>query len=345
MLAEYLEVPTKDTRYAYTTGRIRALEFHLLKEADFLRMKQVEKVEEVLQILSKIFPYSDSMKDIEKGERFERGLDKELERTYKELRHFCPEPELVDLFWLENDFYNLKVLLKAYFRKKISPGNRLFLKPALSQAIILDPVLTEESIEKGDFTQLPYEFKTLLEEIFPLMESNYSPRFLDDFLNKQFFQWLVRKIRKYSDPFLSRLIQLQIDSFNIKTLFRIKFWQKEKDFLGEVFIEGGVIGKERLLQVVSQPLEALDEELRNTDYGEVVREAMEEWKKEKSLFSLDKFFDEYVLRHTRCGFYITLGREPLVNYIFLKKQEIKQLRKILESKCYPLFFSRSESYV
>jgi len=332
LLLEYTKVPTKDTRYAYTTGRIRALELHLLKEADFLRMKQVEKVEEVLQILSKIFPYSNSMKDIEKEERFEKGLDRELERTYKELQHFCPEPELVDLFWLENDFYNLKVLLKTYFQKKISPGNGLFLEPALSQAIILDPLLVKESIEKGDFTQLPYEFKTLLEEIFPLMESNYSPRFLDNFLNKQFFQWLVRKIRKYSDPFLFRLIQLQIDSFNIKTLFRIKFWEKEREFLEEIFTEGGIIDREHLLQVASQPLEVLDEEFRNTDYGEVIKEALEEWKKEKSLFSLDKFFDEYILKHTHCGFYITLGREPLINYIFLKKQEIKRLRKILESK-------------
>jgi len=332
LLLKYTVIPTKDTRYAYTTGRVRALELYLLKEADFLRMRQVEKAGEVLQILIKIFPYSKSMKDIEKEEKFEKGLDRELERTYRELRYFCPEPELIDLFWLENDFYNLKVLLKIHFQKKFIAKNGLFLKPTLSQAGILNSALLEESIEKEDFAQLPSEIKILLEETFSLMENNRSPRFLDNFLSRQLFRWLVLKIRRYSDLFLSHLIQLQIDSFNIKTLFRIKFWQEKESSLREVFMEGGTVERERLFQIVSQPLEALDEEFRSTDYGEAVKKTLEEWGKEKSLFSLDKFFDEYILKHTYCGFYITLGREPLINYIFLKKQEIKRLRMILGSK-------------
>ena len=123
MTLKYTEVLSKDTRYAYTTGRVRALELNLLQEVDFARIRQLEKIEEVLQALNKTFPYSESMKDIQKEEEFENGLDRELKRTYKEVRYFCPEPELIDLFWLENDFYNLKVLLKAHFQEKVFPEN------------------------------------------------------------------------------------------------------------------------------------------------------------------------------------------------------------------------------
>ena len=332
MLSKYVEIATKDTRYAYTTGRVRALELYLLKEADFIRMRQSGKIEEVLQVLNKTFPYSESMKDIQKEEEFERGLDGELKRTYKEVRYFCPEPELIDLFWLENDFYNLKVLLKAHFQEKFFPENSPFLKPPLSEAGTLDLALLEESIVKEDFTGLTSEVKNLLQEIFSLMENSHSLRFIDDFLNKQFFQWLVLKMKKYADPFLARLIQLQIDSFNIKAFFRLKLFWGETAPPEEVFAEGGIISKQQLLGMISEPLETLEEELRNTDYGEAIRLALEEQKKENSLFSLHKFFDEYVLEHTYCGFYITLGREPLINYIFLRKQEIKHLRAILCSK-------------
>ena len=332
MTLKYTEVLSKDTRYAYTTGRVRALELYLLKEADFIRMRQSGKIEEVLQVLNKTFPYSESMKDIQKEEEFERGLDRELKRTYEEVRYFCPQPELIDLFWLDNDFYNLKVLLKTHFQERVFSGNSLFLRPPLSEAGTLDLILLEESIAKEDFSELVPGIRDILEEIFSLMDNSHSPRFIDDFLNRQFFQWLVLEMKKYPDPFLARLIQLQIDSFNIKAFFRLKLFWGETAPPEEVFAEGGIISKQQLLWMISEPLETLEEELRNTDYGEAIRLALEEQKKENSLFSLHKFFDEYILEHTYCGFYITLGREPLVNYIFLRKQEIKHLRAILGSK-------------
>lgn len=332
MTLKYTEVLSKDTRYAYTTGRVRALELYLLKEADFIRMRQSGKIEEVLQVLNKTFPYSESMKDIQKEEEFERGLDRELKRTYEEVRYFCPQPELIDLFWLDNDFYNLKVLLKTHFQERVFSGNSLFLRPPLSEAGTLDLILLEESIAKEDFSELVPRIRDILEEIFSLMDNSHSLRFIDDFLNRQFFQWLVLEMKKYPDPFLARLIQLQIDSFNIKAFFRLKLFWGETARPEEVFAEGGIISKQQLLRMISEPLETLEEELRNTDYGEAIRLALEEQKKENSLFSLHKFFDEYILEHTYCGFYITLGREPLVNYIFLRKQEIKHLRAILCSK-------------
>lgn len=332
MTLKYTEVLSKDTRYAYTTGRVRALELYLLKEADFIRMRQSGKIEEVLQVLNKTFPYSESMKDIQKEEEFERGLDRELKRTYEEVRYFCPEPELIDLFWLDNDFYNLKVLLKTHFQERVFSGNSFFLRPPLSEAGTLDLTLLEESIAKEDFGELVPGVRDILQEIFSLMDNSHSLRFIDDFLNRQFFQWLVLEMKKYPDPFLARLIQLQIDSFNIKAFFRLKLFWGETAPPEEVFAEGGIISKQQLLWMISEPLETLEEELRNTDYGEAIRLALEEQKKENSLFSLHKFFDEYILEHTYCGFYITLGREPLVNYIFLRKQEIKHLRAILCSK-------------
>jgi len=329
LLSKYVEIATKDTRYAYTTGRVRALELYLLKEADFIRIRQSGRIKEVLQILNKIFPYSESMKDIQKEEEFERGLDRELKRTYEEVRYFCPQPELIDLFWLDNDFYNLKVLLKTHFQERVSSGNSLFLRPPLSEAGTLDLTLLEESIAKEDFSELVPGVRDILQEIFSSMGNSHSLRFIDDFLNRQFFQWLVLEMKKYPDPFLARLIQLQIDSFNIKAFFRLKLFWGETAPPEEIFAEGGIISKQQLLRMISEPLETLEEELRNTDYGEAIRLALEEQKKESSLFSLHKFFDQYILEHTYCGFYITLGREPLVNYIFLRKQEIKRLRAIL----------------
>ncbi|MQY61291.1 hypothetical protein GH153_05600 [bacterium] len=332
MNLDYFVIPTKDTRYAYTTGRIRVLEVRLLREADFSRMKQAEGVEEILQILGKLFPYSESMKKIQKEEDFEVGLEEESRRTYVELRSFCPEPDLIDLFWLENDFHNLKILLKGHFREKLSLAVSSSLPPALSQAGTQAIEILKEAIEKENFALLPSEVANLLEEIFPLVEENPHPQFLDNLLDKRFFQWLLSKVEEYSDPFLRKLIQLQVDGFNIKTFFRIQFLRKEKELLKDFLIEGGSLDKDHLLRLAYQLKESQAPEIPGREFREVVAATFEEWDKERSLFGLDRFFDNLILKHTRCGFYITFGREPLVNYIFLKKQELKRLRVILREK-------------
>jgi vacuolar-type H+-ATPase subunit C/Vma6 len=337
MNLEYGIIPTRDTRYAYTTGRIRALEVRLLRGADFSRMKQAGGVGEILQILGKLFPYSESMKKVQKEEEFEAGLEEESRRTYAELRSFCPEPDLIDLFWLENDFHNLKILLKEHFQEKLSLAVSSSLIPALSQAGTQAIEILKEAIEKENFGVLSPEFANLLEKIFPLAEENPHPQFLDNLLDKCFFQWLLSKVEEYSDPFLRKLIQLQIDSFNIKTFFRIQFLRKKKELLKDFLIEGGGLGKDHLLKLAYQLKESQTSQLMVREFREVVAEAFEEWDKERTLFGLDRFFDGLILKHTHCGFYITFGREPLINYIFLKKQELKRLRVILREKLAGVF--------
>jgi V/A-type H+-transporting ATPase subunit C len=155
------------------------------------------------------------------------------------------------------------------------------------------------------------------------------------------------RLAKYSDPFLKELIRRQIDFFNITAFLRVKFWgrEDEKEFLGRILIDGGMVEKKRLLGSISQPASSLREVLHATDYSEAIEKALKEWENKYSLFSLDKFFDRYILDYTKRGFYITFGREPLVNYIFLKKQEIKSLRGILRGKFAGLPQDKMEKYL
>lgn len=347
MSIPYLQIADRNTRYAYTTGRIRGLETHLLKDSDFTRLKEAEDAGEILQILSKISPYSESMKVVEKEEEGEKGLEEELKRTYQELRSFCPEPDLVDLFWLEYDFHNLKVLFKIRFQPNLSEMTVSEFEKNLSSAGTQDIETLKKAVLKEDFSRLSPDLKVLLNEGFSLIKKNPHPQAIDAFLDKQFFKWMSSRLAKYSDPFLKELIRRQIDFFNITAFLRVKFWgrEDEKEFLGRILIDGGMVEKKRLLGSISQPASSLREVLHATDYSEAIEKALKEWENKYSLFSLDKFFDRYILDYTKRGFYITFGREPLVNYIFLKKQEIKSLRGILRGKFAGLPQDKMEKYL
>lgn len=320
---KYLEIRSKNPDYVYTTGRIRGLETYLLKEADFSRLKEVKRVRESLEILSKIFPYSESIRGVEKEEDFEIGLEEELRRTYLDLRSFCPEPDLVDLFWIRYDFHNLKVLLKTYLHPESSSED------LLSSTGTQNIETLKKAIFKKDFFDLSLDFNNLLKRVLPLVEDNPRPQFIDTLLDRELFQWIFRGLGEFKDYFLTELRQRLIDYFNIKTFLRIKFWGEKEKFYEEVLIEGGGIPKSKFLILSRQPAEALIDKLDNADYKEAVKKALEEWEEKKSLFTLDHFFEEYLLDWTKNGFYITFGREPLINYIFLKEREIRILRSIL----------------
>jgi len=333
MTLKYLEVPTKDTRYTYSTGRIRGLEIHLLQETDLNRLREARGIEEAMQILGKITPYSESLKNLP-PEKFERGLGEELKRTYQDLRSFCPHPELVDLFWLGYDFHNLKVLLKFHIQSQPPLNLVPPLEPQLSPAGTQDEEILKEAVQEAEYSHLLPELGTLIQEAVVLTEAHPHPQVLDSFIDRHLFEWLRTRIEEYHDFFLTHLIELQIDSFNIQSFLRIKLWEEvnEKELLERVLVEKGTVEKKELVQLASQPKEALGDRLDKTDYGEPVKKALEELEKEESLFGLERFFDSYILEYTRRGHYITFGKEPLVNYILLKKQEIKLLRQILREK-------------
>jgi len=334
---EYLEVPTKDTRYAYVTGRVRGLEKHLLKEADFARIKESKGLKQAVEILAKSYPYSDSLKEISQGEDFEKGLENELRRTRIELKSFSPQPELVDLFWLEYDFHNIKVLLKIKGQKELLKKiDESKLEEYLSRAGSIQIKVLQEAVYRENLLDLPREFKDLISEALNLIKKDPHPLKIDTFLDKKLFEMLSLKLREYDDLFLDGLGEKLIDKFNIEAFLRVKLWKREtgRNFLEEIIVEGGGVEKKRLMNIAEQSENFLAEELKNTEYGYSLQKALEEWKDKRNLSVLDDFFDKNILKYTKAGSYITFGREPLINYIFLKKNELKRLRKILRGKCY-----------
>ncbi|MBE0477806.1 V-type ATPase subunit [Candidatus Aerophobetes bacterium] len=330
----YLEISTKDTRYAYPTGRIRGLEKYLLKDADLARIKEGKDLEESFQNLSHFYPYSESIKVCDGADDFERGLDEEWRRTYLEVRSFAPEPELVELFWLEQDFHNMKVLFKLHAQQKLP--QEIDKVKNISTSGTLNPALLLNAITKGDVSLLPPFLKEIISEVMDMMEREITAREIALFLDRVYFQKLLSDTAKLKDYFLKELTGIIVDSVNIKSLLRIKLWGRDREqeykLLEASIIDGGKIKKDTISKFAGESLDSLLELAKGTMYQRIFQRALEEWKERHSLFSLDRLLEDTLFSFTYKGFYITFGREPLVNYIMLKKSEIKKLRSILRSK-------------
>ena len=183
-------------------------------------------------------------------------------------------------------------------------------------------------------TQLSPFFKNVVKQILGMVEKKISSRNIDFFLDKLYFQKFFSEIITYQDDFLTKLAMKIIDSSNIKNFLRIKLWNRkdEKELLEDFIIEAGYVKKDKIMAFAGEPPDSLLDVVKGTEYTPIVQKALEEWKNKGSLFTLNKSLEKNIFAFTHRGFYITFGREPLINYILLKRWEIKNLRSILRAK-------------
>ncbi len=95
--------------FAFSNGRIKALEGTLLKESDFATIEDLADAKQALKFLKdKSYGNSSNSKDPE------QLIENELNKTYKLIKEISPDKQLTDLFLLDIDAHNLKVCLKAH---------------------------------------------------------------------------------------------------------------------------------------------------------------------------------------------------------------------------------------
>lgn len=301
-----------DTRYAYITGRIRALEARLLDKLKLERMVAATSAKASLSELEETDygPYVSQLKDIND---FEDLLSDELKRLYFFIDKWSLDRELTDLFRLRYDFHNLKVFLKNKFKEKPLPLEEL----PFANLGTVNPLKIGEAKE---FLQIQKEATRAFEE-------SKNPQDIDIILDKEYYKLCLGKAEESENRFVMDLFRMEIDLINIKTFFRCRTLKKDKDFFSKVFIPGGTLTERLFLEFYENEESAFLRKLFVTPYDRVVVGYEKEGLKGLEL-SCDNFLLEYV-KQTKL---VTAGLEVLIAYLIAKENEIKLLRSVLTGK-------------
>jgi len=95
---------TSEYSYAYATGRVRALENSLMNEISMFRLFEAKTLDAFSKVLS------DSGYKI--NDSIEKSINNDLISDYKIISSIMPDKIFIDSLLLENDYNNLKVILK-----------------------------------------------------------------------------------------------------------------------------------------------------------------------------------------------------------------------------------------
>ncbi|MFO7637196.1 MAG: V-type ATPase subunit [Clostridia bacterium] len=299
----------RDTRYAYTVGRIRVAETRMLDAADFDRMLELKTPEDVLKMLNER-GYPDSRD-------YEEVLKAETRKLYDYMREITPNPELFSLFLYRNDCHNLKVLLKNEFFGVADES-------MVAENGVFGYDVLKTMVRERAFSPLPEIIRQGMEESMELFARTKDPQYIDIILDKAYHSYFSLEAGKLKNPYLDRLTRLLIDTGNVMAFVRIKKSMEDLDLLLRVMMDHGSVTPGEYAVMLPESMEHFRETLARTPYAVLAGQ--------ETAAGMEKESDDLIMRFLRAHKHKVFGIEPVIGYMMGKETEIGNVRIIMVGK-------------
>ncbi len=304
--------------------KIRVYEKRLIDNVKFNRMLDLENIDEVFKFLSETV-YGENISDDINIYNYEQVLSLEFGRLFKSLKDIFDNKELINIFLKKYKYNNIKLMLKAKLLN-VDLGDILFNIEDFDNEFIYTAIKTE------NYSSLPDEIGDLVKKVLKDFEENKDPQRIDILIDKIMFGELLKESKNISSDFLTKYIQILIDVFNVKTLFRIKNLNLNRALFDDVIVSGGNIALSNLKMIFSEPKENILNRFSMTNMYKYIKEGLENYVNNDDLNILDKELDDYLMEYLKNAKIITTGLAPIIGYINAKENEIKNIRIVLVGK-------------
>lgn len=304
--------------------KIRVYEKRLIDNVKFNRMLDLENIDEVLKFLSETV-YGENISDDINIYNYEQVLSLEFGRLFKSLKDIFDNKELINIFLKKYKYNNIKLMLKAKLLN-VDLGDILFNIEDFDNEFIYTAIKTE------NYSSLPDEIGDLVKKTLKDFEENKDPQRIDILIDKIMFGELLKESKNINSDFLTKYIQILIDVFNVKTLFRIKKLNLNRALFDDVIVSGGNIALSNLKMIFSEPKENILNRFSMTNMYKYIKEGLENYVNNDDLNILDKELDDYLMEYLKNAKIITTGLAPIIGYINAKENEIKNIRIVLVGK-------------
>ncbi len=298
--------------YGFAVGNLRARENTLLTKSDFATLMAAKNTEELSVLMGE-----------KSGGSFDRAsvpelLSKKQKALWEYITDIAPDMDIFAPFLYENDFHNLKAILKAVVSNK--EYSSLLITPST-----VEPELIGTAVREKRFDILPELLKSTAIKAYDILTKSGDTQACDCVIDAACITARVNLAQKTGNKTIIELICIDAFYKNIKVALRSARAGKSPAFLDEVLSENGIVpvsdlkaaailGEEKVLELLSS----------KTQVGG--KEAAETFAASPSQF--ERFADNMVLNAAKKCKSVTIGIEPLIGYTVAYLTEIKNLRII-----------------
>lgn len=316
----YPHVGTDDWRYVYQSAQVRVLEMQMLTTATFHDMANAENLRSAADLLSSTeYAIPQTGKNFTEIENVLSQRRSAVRMLFEEL---IIDKPLVYLFRTRDDFANLRLAVRRTLTEKpvgtdySADGN-------------VPPELFEEVFEQENYKLFPDYMAAAVEQAVLAYYRNRHIPDIDHAIDAAQAQYNLRQALRLKSIFLLGLFKIQIDLTNIRTMLRLKFAESEQL---NVFLKGGFIELERLQRGIELGYEAIAPLFFVTPYYRLVEASAAYLSSDKSFLKLEQQCEQHLTGFLKSTVQVTAGPQPIIAYLLLKENEIRNVRLILTAK-------------
>jgi V/A-type H+-transporting ATPase subunit C len=201
----------------------------------------------------------------------------------------------------------------------------------------VSPEIFTEAFEQENYELLPPYMRQAIEQAVVAYYQHKDIRWVDYAIDSVQAQHNLTMAQQLKSLFLLGLFRIQIDLANIRTMFRLKFTESEQGprLAGtgrNIFLQGGYVELERLERGLDLGYEAIGPLFFVTPHHQLVETGAGYLTSDKSFLRLERQCEDYLMGFLKTTIQITAGPQPIIAYLLMKENEIRNVRLILTAK-------------
>ena len=314
-------------QYGYAVARLRAMSVNLVEDSVLQRILESEDLEGALKVLGETV-YSAWLVELKGSGDFDRVIESELVSVYDEVQRFVPDVRLVQLFRLPYDFHNVKVLLKSFVLLREGGERRFDLLTPLGNIPTEDLIMAMES---EDFRLLSFGLHTIVPAALALWEQTKDILEVEKILDTGLFAAMKKLAVESGIEGALTWVRGKIDGENIRNLLRLKRMDMDVSAAADFLHEGGFLSKERLLSLLSEPVESWPRAIAFADVARAFSDVQDVSDLSALLVEMEKIIDDYVASILEKAKYKAFAPENILAFLWKKELEAKNIRIALVS--------------
>ena len=239
-------------------------------------------------------------------------------------RRYLEEEKVADFFSAPDLASNLKWALRRYYGAEIDEA--LFIIEGSPSAEEFSKML------EGEETSLPEWIREAAGKVIVANYEQLDPASIDLIVDKALVEYQYELSKGYS--FLRTLLSVQVDFTNLLTMLRLKVADEEWESFEQAFLPHGEVKKERFKAWWDASVEAWATQITRVDQYAKLTEGLREAK--DSFLLLERQMKEQEIGFLLTARRLTFGYEPLIGYALIKREERRNISKVVAGLRYGL---------
>lgn len=306
--------------YPYACARLSALEKGLLDAATLRRMAD-SSLDDAMRVL--LDARYGSIPDATPSD-CERMIDTERRTVAREIRELSPNPALTDLFLLETDVHNLKILIKARLLGET--------RPEWSEGGLFCREHLDKWISDGDYRQLPAPIAAALTELDAILRVGIAPQKISVLLDRAYLVYAMDTAKRCGASFAERYFTALCDFDNVLTFLRMRAMGALREDMRDMLLAEGTITHKALLDAYELSYDSLNRVLSDSIAKDALITGLAEMQRTGRIGALEKARDDYLLSLIKPHRYDVTTIYPIVGYLLAKQREAQAIRLIITVK-------------